>query len=625
MQRQYRTRKRIRRKSKSADELLSATHTTNADNILHLQRILGNQAVLQMMGEQETEKPSSNNHASFGDAFKIQSPSPAKISEPNSQPLINVGSFTIQRMPQVAEAEAMLPNSDAKDMKRRRGLIINMIRKVHQKVQDYPQGFPDSADAIRNGLADQYLNDQANDLKVLSKGIHGALAKMKEYFQQRQASKTFGKDKHATRVRQINRFARQVEKANSIKQVLYEVHHATVNAVMSGADDLDYLTADDIVGDVNDNAAQGGVHTLGKGQMQTSQGIKTGYMKSDEASPDDAGNAIHIEGYSGNQGLRAVATYDISELLGMGIIPYTALTKGQDEKGNVTTGQFMEEAEGFTGRGKILSDEIPTQEAEKVRALLEELKNPDITSRRKGDIDNEMADILGNYGAAMGTKEVDGKMYQLDMAIADIDWMTPVIQKDLSTLQLFDMIVAHADRHPENYVIETDKSGTMTGVKGIDNDSVWGKRADADFMQDEGDFGWKAKTKTPGLPPVIDAEVALRVVQTPWQSVEAVLVKYAMNGEEIDAAHSRWDYIQGKVKEMILAGNLATMDMAEVDQGILYLHLYSAIGEVAPLDILGRGMMSWGEDTEELMSGENSYAGREMNAENKVNPEDYVH
>jgi len=361
--------------------------------------------------------------------------------------------------------------------------------------------------------------------------------------------------------------------------------------------------------------------------VNTDQGTKTGYFKQDETRPDDAGIGIHISSMEGKQGLRAAATYQISELLEMGVIPYTALTKREDEEGNVTTGQFMEEVEGFTGRGKILADEIPADDANIVRSLLEELKDPELSPDRKGEINSQMQDILGGAGAAMGTKEVDGRMYQLDHATADIDWMTPVIQKDLSTLQLFDMIIAHADRHPENYVIETGENGEMAGVKGIDNDSVWGKRADADFLQNEGTFGWKSKSKTPGLPPVLDAEVALRVVSTPWQQIEAILHAHTMNTDEIDAARSRWEYIQEKVKEMILNNQLATMGLEDGEEGIIYMQLYNAIDEQAPADLFTKTMMQWGDETAELMTEGNSYAGREQAgnmATGHINPEEYV-
>lgn len=603
--------KKIRRKRSSRrgqDELNSTlipNRQDNAsfqDNILNMQGVVGNQAVMQMMRQGDIEQPKSKANP------------------------IQLSSFKIQRMPTAEDAQALIFDSDRTDNKQRKTSVVNMLRRYHSIIENYAMDFP-SVDDIRtnSNVADKYYSTHTKTLITLAKGIDANIKHLFNEANSRKSSKwgRKGKNKHQQRMDNLNELYQKnggiKTKDYLVKAMLQEIHHKAFMARMAGASDLSFITKDDIVGDVADDAAKGGVHTLSKGQVNTTTGVKTGYFKQDEASPDDAGIGININRHEGKQSLRAVATYRISELLGMGIIPYTALTKSEDKEGNVTTGQFMEEAKGFTGRGKMLSDELPADQTEQVKSLLAELKNPDTDSERKQNIENEITTIVG----MVGHKEVDGKIYKLDLVGADIDWMTPVLQKDLSTMQLFDMIVGHADRHAENYIVETNDEGGITGAKGIDNDSVWGERVTSDFLQNEGSFGYKAKMKTPGLPPVIDAEIAYRVVSTPWKGIEGVLTHYGLRAEEIQAAQDRWQYIQEGVKSMIIGNRLATMGMSEYDQVYLYLDLYSAIGEKVPDNIIEKRMMLWGEETGDLMTADNSYVGRDSSKENKVKPEDY--
>ncbi|GEM_PF-2258019 len=625
-------RRKRRRRSSHPDDLQNPqlAGQNSSDQILHLQNTIGNQAVIQMMRGRDTEQtPPKQNPFPEGKFKIVQSPPINKVADKQvNRKLLSYTNLTIQRMPQVDEAQSAIPDSDAKDMRQRKLVVVNMIREFNRIYNGYPEGFPQTADEIRTGVAETYKKSVTQELISLVTGIHTSLRVMKEYFQARSGKKSSkkGKQKHQNRVQQLIQLINSIEMTREVPSMLNEIHHELTMAVMAGSQDMQFKTTQDLVGDVDKHAAKGGVHTLSKGQINTTQGVKTGYFKADDYESDEAGIGISIKAGEAKQSLRAVATYQISELLGMGVIPYTALTKSQDADGNVSTGQFMEEVQGFTGRGKILADELPADKAEKMGALLEELKSDDLTNQRRKEIRDETDNLLGLANAAIGTKEIDGKIYQLDHATADIDWMTPVIQKDLSTLQLFDMIIAHADRHPENYVIETGDNNEMTGVKGIDNDSVWGRKADADFLQKEGRFGWEFKAKTPGVPPVLDAEVALRVVSTPWAAIEGILSHYAMQSDEIVAAESRWNYIQEKVKDMILANQLATMGMEQGDQVFIYMDLYSAIGEPVPQDVIDKRMMIWGDETAEHMTVGNSYAGREQASDlgnGYVKPEDY--
>ena len=569
-------------------------HVSEQDNILDLQGKIGNQAVLQLMREGVLEAPKAQ-------AIPI-----------------NQTKKRIQRMPSADEARSGIPDSDAKDMAERKLVVVNMVKDFHSTIDKYAENFPKTADEVRQ-KGEAYYQKTSNHLLSLFDGIFSTLKVMKNYFEGRKGKKHSqkGKQKHQQRVKQLQKFARKMEQRTQVKSLLSEVHHQLMMAAMTGEGGIQNFTAQNIVGDITDNAKQGGIHSLGKGQLDTNgRGVKTGYFKADEAKPDDAGIGLEIKNHEGKQSLRAVATYRISELMELGIIPYTALTRGEDEKGNVTTGQFMEEAEGVTGRGSIVSDELNPQDTEEVKRLLQQLKDPNTSEKNKRGIQDEINNIVG----VLGHKEIDGKIYKLEHAAADIDWMTPVIQKDLSTLQLFDIIVGHADRHAENFIVETD----LKGVKGIDNDSVWGQRVGKKMMENEGDFGYKKAMKTPGLPPVVDAEVALRVVSTSWKSIAEILDQYTMRRQEIEAAKGRWEYVQERIKAMIMQNKLATMGMDEGEQVFLYMQLYDAIGEALPPDLLQKRLKVWGMETEEDMK-DNSYIGNiNSHYKSKANPEEFV-
>jgi len=242
MQRQYKSQNRkLQRRHKHHDEAQVNPQSPIADspdNILHLQKTLGNQAVMQMMRGGETKQTQSES-PSYLKGFKMQAmPQVDDVPQKAAQPPIKIGQHTIQRMPQVDVADGILPHSDAENMARRRAMVLNMIRKVHQKVEEYPQGFPQSPDDVRNGMADVYFQEQVADLKVLTDGIWGSLHNMKDYFTERANKKKIGSSKHKKRIEKVRQLMRMTEKSNRIHQVLFDVHHASLNAVMSGAGDL---------------------------------------------------------------------------------------------------------------------------------------------------------------------------------------------------------------------------------------------------------------------------------------------------------------------------------------------------------------------------------------------------
>jgi hypothetical protein len=116
-----------------------------------------------------------------------------------------------------------------------------------------------------------------------------------------------------------------------------KLHHSLVLKATGEHPDFEFLGPKNRVGNQQQGAAQGGVNMLGMSTFNTPQGKKTGYTKDDQGQVSDAGKGIGIDSSNAKSSLRSVATYEISELMQLGIIPYTALTK---EKKKI--GSFME-------------------------------------------------------------------------------------------------------------------------------------------------------------------------------------------------------------------------------------------------------------------------------------------
>lgn len=522
----------------------------------------------------------------------------------------HLGPF-IQRMASRDEAAAMLPLSAKPEIAQMRTSIINMVGEYNDRIANYAAGFPKTPALVGAGGAQRYFDKTVAQLTSLIKSIEGVMKRYKRAEEARMRKVTFGKDKHQKRIDALLALIRKIDKGPPIND-LSETHHRLYMQVMTQNPKLGFLGNQDIVGQTQSGAKSGGVHTLGKGQVKTSGGVKTGYFKSDKGESDDAGIGTDIEHTQAKQSMRSVATFEVNELLGLGIIPYTAMTKlksvGPGGEETETTGQFMEEAKGYAGRGQVRGGEIDDSMYQHAQELIARIKDPKTTEKERKKLKNDLA--LGFGG---GVVEIGGKKYRMTQAATDLDWLNPVLQKDLSTLQLFDIIVGHADRHAENYVVDYDqKKGTVGGVKGIDNDSTWGKHVDKKLLSNKGDFGYSRRIKTPGLPPVIDAEVALKVLRTDFNQIKAILQKYDMTNEEIAAAESRWSFVVDHVKNLVHAQQLAMMGgMDEGDQIFMYVDLYQAMGEDVPQDIFARRLKLWGKETESLQTDKNSYAGQQ--------------
>ena len=135
-----------------------------------------------------------------------------------------------------------------------------------------------------------------------------------------------------------------------------------------------------------------------------------------------------------NQSNRNVATSRIANLLGIGnVVEQSRSVKVKEKNGKITKGNLMTLAKGKEA-GKTAEQEIIPQ------------------MKKVGNIQERMDKL--------------GAMF------------SPMIQKELSSLQVLDYICGQTDRHANNYFLEKDKSGNFIHIHGIDNDMSFGTGVD---------------------------------------------------------------------------------------------------------------------------------------------------
>ena len=80
---------------------------------------------------------------------------------------------------------------------------------------------------------------------------------------------------------------------------------------------------------------------------------------------------------------------------------------------------------------------------------------------------------------------------------------TNAVMRDLSKLQLLDLLALQIDRHKGNYIVKTDGTGTITGLIGFDHDMSFGR---------SGEWVSGNTKEIPGLAKYVDRELAQRIV-----------------------------------------------------------------------------------------------------------------
>ncbi len=400
------------------------------------------------------------------------------------------------------------------------------------------------------------------------------------------------------------------------------------------------LTEDQIVPGTRTQIGAGAQGPVFKCQLDPVLGKSPVVLKYDGNGLNDEAKGAGIPELNPQQSVRAVAAFKISKQLNLGIIPQTEVFVGTDDNGRPKLGQAMEFVNGTVGQRKAglkndafddeksqrikqLEIDYVSNDAEKKQLAQEELlqltffpvdgkyyPKPPIDQKKVQAEIQTAEDIVNNpakhtrldFDNAQKTLdkyvEVNGEWYHAKNFPVNIAYGNPVVQKGLSDLQVFDCIIGHADRNPGNWIYEKDNTGSITGVKGIDNDDTFGEQ-------------WSPEaSKTPGIPPIVDISTALSILKADFNKDIRPLLA-GLSSDEKDIAAERFDQVRQEVVQRVRDGNIASID---------------PIGAQAMLEDLREltnmpaqpGVLSWGGvGIADTHTEQNSYLGSQLAQKNQ--------
>lgn len=337
--------------------------------------------------------------------------------------------------------------------------------------------------------------------------------------------------------------------------------------------------------------AQGEVKTVTyKGPPRFVAALKIDSPEKSNMPSRDAG----IPKETHEQSKRAVASFAVNNMLNMNVIPETRFVVTTNKKdGKIEFGQAMQMVNGIIGQRTVKETKIPDET---------------VKSWGMNPADMELSPSQKYYPNTDNPAEI-GEVWTVRREAPDnVDLSLAVVQKDLSELQLLDNIIGHADRHGENFIFVTaPNSNNVIGIKGIDNDDTFGNNWTD--IQNPDELG--KSSKTPGLPPVIDMNTAIKILNLNPFKAFADMKKELKNNlpqDDIDAAIMRLLKVQSDLKTKIGNGTIkvATSSDQILDSQINAMEF--AIGSELQ-NPLKNNVLKWGPQTENLHTENNSYLG----------------
>jgi hypothetical protein len=270
-------------------------------------------------------------------------------------------------------------------------------------------------------------------------------------------------------------------------------------------------------------------------------------LKYDSNGLNEDANGAGIPELNPQQSVRAVAAFKMSEQLNLGIIPRTEVFVGTDADGRPKLGQAMQVVNGAIGQRTVGFKDVPVDQWEMQQAEAK-VKNPAMRAPFNLVV---AKDMLRRH------VKVNGQWYSAQNFPVDIDYGNRFVQKGLSDLQVFDYIIGHADRNAGNWIYEKDNTGSITGVKGIDNDDTFGEKwipnnpdTDSPLFKDRG-------SKTPGIPPIVDISTALSILNADFEAIRPLLA--GLSDQEIAKAAERFAQVQQEVESRVMNGTIASI------------------------------------------------------------------
>ena len=274
--------------------------------------------------------------------------------------------------------------------------------------------------------------------------------------------------------------------------------------------------------------------------------------KFDNEEASEAAFPMGIPKDNPEEAKRAVATYEGSRFLGLNNVPPTYLLHGKNPKtGEDEIGQVMKRVNGIDGQKKMFLRNPNTKE--KLPPLDKDSAEYYIELRNRFQQDPKSVDSgeIQQLSRKKFVETEDGTLvYNAEVTVVDVNYADPIIQKGLSDQQLLDIFVGHTDRHPGNWMYETDSNDRIIGVIAIDNDDTWAKNwSERDYRNG---------SKTPGAPPIVDIHSAIKILEADSQDIPEA-IRNKLTPAELTAAIQRLEKLQTDIKNRIRNGAIAKM------------------------------------------------------------------
>jgi len=141
---------------------------------------------------------------------------------------------------------------------------------------------------------------------------------------------------------------------------------------------------------------------------------------------------------------------------------------------------------------------------------------------------------LKGWAAMLGCREIrkgsDGELEMVKAEVKNLDPQNATTRKEITELQLLDIVCGQMDRHPENYYIDGDGH-----VRGIDNDLAFGTMNDIHQARNQDDKAFMPNRGSLQLnpPKVIDAEMFQKIVGISHENADdPQVVRESINGKK---------------------------------------------------------------------------------------------
>ena len=239
---------------------------------------------------------------------------------------------------------------------------------------------------------------------------------------------------------------------------------------------------------------------------------------------------------------RAVATYQLDQLLGFDVIPETRFASK-----NGYFGHIMKLAAGASPQQetKVTPEQAVRTDDPNYAAAPNKVTNKEINIDQyytslldPASLGEGERDVIVDIRKVIGTKvlRANGQRFVIQHAYRNFDYSNADIQEGLTSLQLIDLIAGQVDRHPGNYFIGVDPASGRVRVTAIDND--------ASFGAEHKDLAKPVKAgHLPGLPQLVSKTQWNRIRQIDDQQIRNALHS-TLRPDEVIATLARFNQLK---------------------------------------------------------------------------------